>query len=111
MTTRRNSGAKPLSHADAVRKVARLRRHVDALNGLLARVLQQRAQLVIAIGTLKAVAKLPALDPARERAMAKRFSAVGGGYSPAALRRILRAVLLESRALVRKQQTQRAQVR
>ncbi len=92
---------------DALQKCARLRQHIDSANHLLARVLQQRAALVLAIGQLKREAGLPAIDPARERAMLRRFSAVPGGYSAAALARILRAVLRESRTLVRQQRSRR----
>lgn len=86
----------------AARACVRLRGRVDRVNAALARLLQQRAALVIAIGKMKKRAGLPAIDPARERSMQLRFSAARGGYSPAALRRILRAVLRESHPLVRR---------
>ncbi len=93
---------------DANAELDRLRAAVDVCNRRLCAVLQERAALAAAIGRCKAAHGLPALDPAREAAM---LAAIGAGRPGAAeagpldddaLRRILTAVLVETRALVQR---------
>lgn len=79
--------------------LVRQRARMDRLNARLCALLQQRARLAIAIARWKAARGLPVVDAARERAMlAAMLATPAPGFAPAALRRLLRAILRESRA-------------
>jgi len=86
--------------------LARLRAAMDAINDRLVAVLQERAALCRQIARWKQSQGLPLADAGRETAMLAALVAqcgdqsAGEGFAPAALERILRAVLAESRALV-----------
>jgi chorismate mutase len=91
MSARRDSRTPPA--------LVRQRARMDRLNARLCDLLQQRARLAIAISRWKAARGLPVADPARERAMlAAMLATPGPGFAPAALRRLLQAILRESRA-------------
>lgn len=86
---------------DLPAELAALRAEMDAVQRELAAVLHRRAQLVRRIGAWKAARGLPALDPARERAMLAALPpGPPDGFPPDALARIVAAVLAESRSLL-----------
>lgn len=87
---------------EADQELVSLRLAMDVCNRRLAAVLQERAALARRIGAWKRVHGAPALDPAREAAMAERLAAFAdaGGFDAAALQRIFAQVFAESRALV-----------
>jgi len=73
---------------------------MDRVNRALCAVLQRRARLAVEIATWKHQHGLAIADPARERAMLQSMLAQAEpGFDRAALARLLRAVLRESRAL------------
>lgn len=77
-----------------------MRAAVDRVNGALRDVLQERARLVVEIARWKRARGLAIADPGREaRMVAELLSAPGDGFDAAALERLFRAVLAESRAL------------
>jgi chorismate mutase len=80
----------------------RLRAAMDVSNLRLLTVLQERAELAAAIGAWKRAHGLSGADPAREAAMLAKVlqQARPGGYPPAALESIFRAVFAASRAMV-----------
>lgn len=81
------------------RDLARQRARMDRLNLRLRDLLQQRARMAIGIARWKAARGLSIADPERERAMlAAMLEAPGPGFDRAVLRRLLRGVLLASRA-------------
>ena len=85
-------------------EVQQLRAAMDAVNSVLVLVLHQRAQMCRRIAACKVRLGLPLVDEARERAMLEAMlredPGHDEGFPPAALERIVRAVLAESRALV-----------
>lgn len=87
---------------EAQRDLERLRAALDDCNAELCAALARRAALVREVAALKARAGLAPLDPAREEHMlqAVRSAAHKDSFDPAALERIFRAILAESRALV-----------
>ena len=85
--------------SDTSAELARRRARMDRLNVRLRDLLQQRALLAVAIARWKKARGLPVADPARERVMlAAMLAAPGPGFEPPALRRLLRAILRESRS-------------
>jgi chorismate mutase len=73
---------------------------MDRINQRLCALLQERARLAVTIATWKLARGIAIADPAREQAMLKRMLAgAPPGFDAAALSRLLRAVLRESRAL------------
>jgi chorismate mutase len=73
---------------------------MDRVNDALCALLQRRARLAVEIAAWKQGRGMGVADPARERAMlAAMLRNAPPGFDPAALRRILRVVLRESRAL------------
>jgi chorismate mutase len=85
-------------------EVERLRAEIDRVNAALVGALQQRARLCRLIAQQKRQLGWPMVDAARESAMLEamlhRGAADADGFPTAALKRIVRAVLAESRALV-----------
>src|SRR5262245_3556010 len=83
-------------------EIGRLRAAMDVCNLRLLTVLQERAELTAAIGAYKRARGLGSADPAREAAMLQRVlqQAGPGGYPPAALESIFKAVFAASRAIV-----------
>jgi chorismate mutase len=78
------------------------RQVLDEVNARLVALLQERARACRAIGAWKRAHGLPAVDAARETAMLASAAGLGAAdaFDGEALRRILAAVLAESRALV-----------
>jgi chorismate mutase len=73
---------------------------MDRVNRALCAVLQRRARLAVEIAAWKHRRGLAIADPARERAMLHSMLAQAGpGFDRAALARLLRTVLRESRLL------------
>jgi chorismate mutase len=87
-------------------KLDQLRAAMDVCNLRLLSVLQERAELTAAIGAYKRARGLGGADPAREAAMLAKVlqQARPGGYLPAALESIFRAVFAASRAMVERTQ-------
>lgn len=88
-------------------ELTRLRERMDAINARLCALLHERAALCREIGAWKRRHGVAAADPAREAAMLAQLLSMpstpaepGTGLDRAALERILRCVLDESRALV-----------
>lgn len=82
-------------------ELSRLRAGIDRLDAELVRLLGERAALAAALGRLKAAQGAPPFDPAREELILARVAAqVAPPLAPEAARRIWRAILDESRAIV-----------
>jgi chorismate mutase len=89
--------------------LARQRARMDRVNDALCALLQRRARLAVEIAAWKHGRGLGIADPARERAMlTAMLSGAPPGFDAAALRRILRVVLRESRALALRAAPRRA---
>jgi chorismate mutase len=73
---------------------------MDRLNARLLALLQRRAQLAVTIARWKHARGLAVPDARREEEMMRAWmKQPGPGFAPAALRRILRTILAESRRL------------
>lgn len=80
--------------------LSQLRKRIDRTDGELLRLLNHRALTAVAIGRLKKRQGLPVVDERREKAVLERITqATRGPLSPAALRRIFREILRESRKI------------
>ena len=96
---RHNRASGPLSETQR-RSLRRQRARMDRLNARLLAVLQRRAQLAVTIARWKHARGLTVPDARREAEMMRAWMKQSGpGFTPAALRRILRTVLDESRRL------------
>lgn len=99
----RRTTATPDAATDSA-PLARRRARMDRVNRTLCAVLQQRARLVVEIAGWKRDHGLALADPHRERAMLRAMlEAAPAGFDRPALRRILIAVLRESRAVALRQ--------
>ncbi|HZL85856.1 MAG TPA: chorismate mutase [Candidatus Krumholzibacteria bacterium] len=97
---RHNRAFGPLSETQR-RSLRRQRAQMDRLNARLLAVLQRRAQLAVTIARWKHARGLAVPDSRREAEMMRAWmTRPGSGFAPAALRRILRTILDESRRLV-----------
>lgn len=86
----------------AARHLARLRRHIDALDTALIELLSRRTSLSIEVARLKSRVGLPLRTPAREAEVLRQTRrAVTDPLTAPAAERIFRAILGEMRALQR----------
>src|SRR5579872_3086492 len=76
-----SAGATPASPADTpdLAGLERLRAQIDAINVKLVRLLNQRAKVAQAIGHLKQASGAAIYQPARERAVLDRVTALNEG--------------------------------
>ncbi len=75
------------------------RERIDAIDDVLVRLLQERAALGLRLGRIKAAAGAPVCVPEREREVISRAAdSTDGPLTPAAVARVLRAVVAETRA-------------
>ena len=75
-----------------------LRRQIDRLDAQVARLLNRRARLALAVGRLKKRHGMKLFDPARERAVLARLARANRGpLSDGALRAIYRQILQQTR--------------
>src|ERR1700722_9099847 len=75
-----------------------LRKKIDKIDDKLLKLLSSRSRIAIEIGRVKKKAGLAALSSKRERAILQRLAGVNGGPShPAAIKRIFRRIVHESR--------------
>jgi len=75
-----------------------LRQRIDAIDRRLLRLLAARAALAIRVGRMKRARGLPIFDPRREANILRRVARENSGpLSRAAIQRIFRAILRESR--------------
>ena len=78
--------------------IQRWRGQIDAIDKELLELLNQRARLALAVGRRKRAAKLRLRDPKREQAILSRARERNAGpLSEAAIARLFRAILTESR--------------
>ena len=84
--------------------LAELRDRIDVLNDEILALIQQRAEVVLEIASLKRAHGLGAYDPRREEAMLRRLTAAPAGpIGPADIREIFTAIfraclVIQSRA-------------
>jgi chorismate mutase len=75
------------------------RERIDAIDDVLVRLLQERAALGLRLGRIKAATGSPVCVPEREREVISRAAdSTDGPLTPAAVARVLRAVVAETRA-------------
>jgi len=87
-----------------VAAIERWRDEIDALDAELLGLLNRRAELALEVGRRKVGAGLPLRDPKRERRILERAARENGGpLGRAAVERLFRAILAESRRLARHQ--------
>lgn len=80
------------------KRIERLRRRIDGMDNELLRLLYSRAGLAIEIGHLKRKKGIAAYSPGRERAILARVTKMNGGpLQQAAVKRIFREIVRESR--------------
>ncbi len=81
-------------------RLENLRKEMDAVDGEIVRLLNERAKLARKIGTVKAQAGLPIVDSEREEAILRRVCSSNGDYLESdALERIYKRIISESRRL------------
>lgn len=82
--------------------IARIRRQIDALDGKLVALLNQRAQHSLAIGRMKRAAGLRLFNHAREREIARRVAhANRGPLGNLAVQHLWQEILRQTRGAVR----------
>jgi 3-deoxy-7-phosphoheptulonate synthase/chorismate mutase len=80
-----------------VRELAELRRRVDRVNRDLLQLLEERAELVLAIAEVKQQLEIEAFDPRREEEMLRSLiRQARGPFGPAELRHIFGAIFRAS---------------
>ena len=83
-------------------QIDKLRQQIDSIDDGIARLLNDRARQVLAIGDVKRDADLPIYAPDRERAILERLVRNNHGpLSNEAIRRLFERVIDESRSLER----------
>jgi len=91
-----------------VAEIERWRDEIDAIDGALLDLLNQRARLALEVGRRKKDAGLPLRDLRRERQILQRaMRASAGPLGPAAVERLFRAILAESRRAARSRRERR----
>jgi len=84
------------------------RQEIDALDGELLRLLNQRAEIACEIAAVKVAAGLPAYDPGRELQVLERITAQNGGpFEDESVRAIFHSIVHETRCLGTKRMEQR----
>jgi chorismate mutase len=81
------------------RKLAAYRKQIDTIDRQLVDLLEQRAEVVAEVGTLKRGANLPVTVPAREQQVLDHVVQMGSGGAlpPEVLRRIYQTLVTEMR--------------
>jgi chorismate mutase/prephenate dehydratase len=88
------------------------RDEIDAIDAALLSLLNRRADLALEVGRRKQGAGLPLRDAKRERQILARARALSRGpLGPAAIERLFRAILAESRRVARRTLARKAAVR
>lgn len=81
-----------------MKKISGLRSQIDAIDDKLLLLLSRRARLAIRVGLVKQHHGLAARSSDRERQILHRLGRTGGGpLDPAAIKRIFRSIVRESR--------------
>ena len=102
-----SSEPKPTSEAEAgddgvERALARLRENIDQVDGVLVKLLNQRARWALEIGDTKKGAGLAIYQPGREKVVHARVQAENRGpLGEAAMRRLFERIIDEARRLER----------
>jgi chorismate mutase len=74
------------------------RRHIDAIDARIVRLLEERMQVARLVGATKRAADLPLVASAREvQVLERAAAAAGGALAPHDAREIFRAILAASR--------------
>lgn len=90
----------PHRNSDSETSLPDLRGRIDALNGEILALLQERAGIVLEIARVKQDRGLEGHDPAREEQMLRRLTAEPTGpFGPAEIRAIFKAVFRSSLAI------------
>jgi 3-deoxy-7-phosphoheptulonate synthase / chorismate mutase len=77
-----------------------LRDRIDALNGRILALLQERAEIVLEVARVKQEQGLRGHDPKREEEMLRRLTAeLSGPFGPAEIRAIFKAIFRASLAI------------
>jgi len=80
--------------------IADYRERIDALDDDLVRLLNQRAQLAVAVGVLKKLSATAVRDPERERQVLRRTRRANlGPLNDDAINRIFQCIIDESRSV------------
>ena len=87
---------------DLVHRMAELRDRIDALDEQIVRLLNDRAQCALELGTLKESAGLEIYQPARESAVLEHARRINGGpLGGTAITRLFERIIDENRRLER----------
>jgi len=91
-----------MEQIDAQHELSRLREAIDRVDGVLVKLLNQRAKYAIQIGEIKGVLALPIYAPEREKEVLRHASESSRGpLDPAAVRRLFERIIDESRRVER----------
>jgi len=95
-----------------VASIERRRDEIDAIDAELLSLLNRRAGIALEVGRRKRGAGLPLRDAKRERQILARARALTQGpLGPAAIERLFRAILAESRRVARRTRARKAAAR
>jgi len=95
-----------------VASIERRRDEIDAIDAELLSLLNRRAGIALEVGRRKRGAGLPLRDAKRERQILARARALTQGpLGPAAIERLFRAILAESRRVARRTLARKAAAR
>jgi chorismate mutase len=96
------AGAPAPDAREVERAMKRLRENIDQVDGVLVKLLNQRARWALEIGEVKKEAALPIYQPEREKEVLARVQSQNRGpLGEAALKRLFERIIDESRRLER----------
>ena len=91
-----------MERTDAERELTRLREAIDRVDGVIVKLLNQRAKYAVEIGEIKGVLSLPIYVPEREKQVLNHVEQSSEGpLDGAAMRRLFERIIDESRRVER----------